>query len=205
MLWRVSPKRSRRRPPTGFIIPAQPMLVAKPRPGPQWIHEVKHDGYRLLASKAGDRVTLWTRYGTDFTDRLPAIAEAVRSLPADNALLDGEAVVFRPDGHSDFVALLTKHGGERASFVAFDVLQVDGEDQRKLPLEVRRAELEALVAGQAGIHCSARRSRAAGELVFAKACAMGLEGIVSKRLGSPYSSGRCRSWLKIKNPAFARE
>ena len=86
------------------------MLVAKPRPGPEWIHEVKHDGYRLLASKAADRVTLWSRIGTDFTAKLPRIAEAVRSLPIDDALLDGEAVVLGPDGHSDFGALRTKRG-----------------------------------------------------------------------------------------------
>ena len=90
-----------------FLLPAQPMLVAKPRPGPESIHEVKHDGYRLLASKVADRVTLWSRYGTDFTAELPRIAEAVRSLPIDDALLDGEAVVLRPDGHSDFGALRT--------------------------------------------------------------------------------------------------
>ena len=104
MLWRTSPARSRRTPPAGFLLPAQPMLVAKPRPGLEWIHEVKHDGYRLLASKAADRVTLWSRYGTDFTAKLPRIAEAVRSLPIDDALLDGEAVVLRLDGHSDFDA-----------------------------------------------------------------------------------------------------
>jgi bifunctional non-homologous end joining protein LigD len=111
--------------------------------------------------------------------------------------------VFRPDGHSDFQALLTRRGAERASFVAFDVLQVDGEDQRKLPLEVRRAELHGLLADQNAILFS-EAIEADGTLVFAKACAMGLEGIVSKRLGSAYSSGRCRSWLKVKNPAFVR-
>ncbi len=105
MSWRIPPGRSRRSKPAGFIVPARPALVARPPTGPDWLHEVKHDGYRLLARKEADRVTLWTRYGTDFTDRLPRIAEAVRSLPVDSALIDGEAVVFRPDGHSDFAAL----------------------------------------------------------------------------------------------------
>ena len=95
-----------------------------------WIHEVKHDGYRLITRKDAGRVTLWTRHGTDFTDRLSRIAEAVRSLPVDSALIDREAVAFRPDGHSDFAAPRTKDGGERAVFVAFDVLSVDGEDLR---------------------------------------------------------------------------
>ena len=93
-----------------FHPPAQPMIVSRPPSGPDWIHEVKHDGYRLLASKAADRVTLWTRYGTDFTDRLRGIAEAVAALPVANALIDGEAVTFLRDGHSDFGALRTKAG-----------------------------------------------------------------------------------------------
>src|SRR5271166_4081321 len=115
MLWRISPGHSRRSPPAGFILPAHPTLVARPPAGPAWIHEVKHDGYRLIARKDPGRVVLWTRHGTDFTDRLPRIAEAVRSLPVESALIDGEAVVFRPDGHSDFAALRTKDGAERAA------------------------------------------------------------------------------------------
>ena len=180
------------------------MLVAKPRPGPEWIHEVKYDGYRLLASKAADRVTLWSRYGTDFTAKLPRIAEAVRSLPIDDALLDGEAVVLGPDGHSDFGALRTKRGAERASFVAFDLLRIEREDRRKLALEVRRAQLESLVAGVDAITFS-EAIDAEGAIVFDKACEMGLEGIVSKRLGGVYSSGPCRNWVKVKNPAFSRK
>ena len=88
------PARPGASPPAGFIQPCQPILVVHPPVGPGWLHEVKHDGYRLLARKDADRVTFWTRYGTDFTDRLRGIADAVRALPADNALIDGEAVVF---------------------------------------------------------------------------------------------------------------
>ena len=99
-------------------------------------------------------MTLWTRHGSDFTDRLTRIAEAVRSLPAESALIDSEVVVFRPDGHSDFAAMRTKDGAQRAGLVAFDL--------------------------------------------FAKACELGVEGIVSKRLGSAYLSGPCRNWLKVK-------
>jgi bifunctional non-homologous end joining protein LigD len=146
MLWRIPPVRSGRSPPAGFIQPCQPTLVAHPPAGPGWLHEMRHDGYRLLASKAADRVTLWSRYGTDFTSRLPAIAEAVRALPVGNALIDGEAVVFQPDGHSDFAALRTKAGGEQASFVAFDLLSLDDDDLKPAPLEERREALEQLVA-----------------------------------------------------------
>ena len=141
------------------------------------------------------------RHGTNFSDRLPKIAEAVRSLPVETALLDGEAVVFKPDGHSDFEALRTKQGGADASLVAFDLLQIDGLDLRKDALEARRARLEPLVADADAILFS-EAIEAEGALVFAKACELGLEGIVSKRLGGLYWSGRCRNWPKIKNPAF---
>jgi bifunctional non-homologous end joining protein LigD len=116
-----------------------------------WLHEVKHDGYRVIARKAGDRVTLWSRYGTDFTDRLPQIAEAVCRLAAESALIDGEAVVFRPDGHSDFAALRTKAGSARASLVAFDLLSLNGRDLRPQPIEERREALSPLVAGVHGL------------------------------------------------------
>ena len=147
MLWCISPARSRRTPPAGFIRPCQPLLVARPPAGPGWLHEVKHDGYRLLARKEGERVHLWTRYGADFTDRLPRIAEAVRGLLAESSLIDGEAVAFRPGGHSDFVALLTKSGGAQACLVAFDLLGLDGADLRQRPLEERRDRLALLIDG----------------------------------------------------------
>ena len=109
--------------------------MPRPRHPKLWLHEVKHDGYRLLARKEAGRVILWTRHGTDFTARLSRIAETVRTLPVEGALIDGEAVVFRPDGHRDFEALLTNQGAAQAFFVAFDLLRVDGQDIRKLPLE----------------------------------------------------------------------
>jgi bifunctional non-homologous end joining protein LigD len=200
MLWRIS----RRDPSAGFIEPCRPTLVATPPAGPGWLHEMKHDGYRLLARKQGERVTLWSRYGTDFTEKLPGILEAVRSLRIDDALLDGEAVVFRPDGHSDFVALRTKAGGEHASLVAFDLLRLDGDDLRQRPLEERREALLKLVAGVDGILFSEAMATADGAIVFAHACKLGLEGIVSKRASSLYRSGTTRNWLKRLNPDFQR-
>src|SRR5271163_3038196 len=101
MLWRVSHTHSWRTPPACFILPGQPPLVDKPPAGLGWLHEVKHDGYRIIARKDGSRVTLWSRYGTNFTDRLPKIAEAICSLAAESAVIDGEAVAARPDGNSD--------------------------------------------------------------------------------------------------------
>ena len=146
--------------PSGRLHPAlSATLVAHPPAGRGWLHEMKHDGYRMLASKEADRVTLMVPYGTDFTDKLPRIAEAVRALPADNALIDGEAVVFRPDGHSDFAALRTRAGGEQAALVAFDLLSLEGDDLRQRPLEERREALSRLVAGVDGIRFSAASRR----------------------------------------------
>ena len=139
----------------------------------------------------------------NFTDRLPNVAEAVCSLAADSALIDGEAVAFRSDGRSDFAALRTKAGSATARLVAFDLLNLDGEDLRQRPLEQRRDALSRLVAGVDNILFSEALA-VEGAIVFAKACEMGLEGIVSKRAGSRYRSGNSRQWLKSKNPAFAR-
>jgi bifunctional non-homologous end joining protein LigD len=203
VLWRASSPRFRRNPPADFIVPCNPKLVAHPPIGPDWLHEVKHDGYRILARKQGERVTLWTRRGTDYTDKFPRIAAAVRGLRADEALIDGEAVVFRHDGRSDFGALITKRGGEKASYIAFDLLRLDGQDIRLQRIEDRRKGLKQLVnRGDAMLYSEA--FAAEGAIVFEKACALGLEGIVSKRAGSLYRSGNGRQWLKCKNPAFQR-
>ena len=204
MPWHLSLARSRHLPlPAGFIEPCRPTLVASPPAGSGWLHEMKHDGFRILARKRGERVEVWSRRGALFNDRFPSIAEAVGALPVANALIDGEAVTFRPDGHSDFGALRTKEGGERASFVAFDLLDFEGDDLRERPLEERRDALQRLVHGAAGVRFSEALS-AEGALVFAHACKLGFEGIVSKRAGSRYRSGTSRNWLKVLNPEFAR-
>ena len=152
---------------------------------------------RVSASPCG------TRYGADFTDRFPRIAEAVDALLVDKALIDGEAVVFLPDGHSDFAALRTRAGGEQAALVAFDLLSLDGEDLRQRPLEERREALAQLVADVDDIQFSIAVA-AESALVFDYARKFGLEGIVSKRLGSRYKSGPSRNWLKCPNPEFQR-
>jgi bifunctional non-homologous end joining protein LigD len=203
VLWRSSSSRFPRN-PQGFIIPCNPTLVDRSPSGPDWLHEIKHDGFRILARKQGERVTLWTRRGTDYTDKLGRIADAVRGLPADETLIDGEVVVFRPDGRSDFEALLTKWGGERAVYVAFDLLGLDGQDLRQKPLKERREALKRLVGGADGLILFSEAIAAEGALVFAKACELGLEGIVSKRASSGYITGTSRTWLKCKNRVFIR-
>ena len=122
-IWRAPAPRWRRSVPPGFIRPCEPALVAYPPAGPGWLHEIKHDGFRILAWKQGEHVLVLSRRGADFTGRFARIADAVRGLSADEALIDGEAVVFRDDGRSDFVALLTKRGWAEALFAAFDLLR----------------------------------------------------------------------------------
>ena len=203
MLWHTHPARLRRTPPAGFFQPCQPTLVAIPPAGPGWLHEMKHDGFRILARKQGERVEVWSRRGALFNYSFPRIAEAVGALPVENALIDGEAVVFRSDGHSDFAALRTKAGGEQASFVAFDLLGLEADDLRERPLEERREALARVVAGADDIRFS-EAIEAEGSLVFAKARELGLEGIVSKRAGSRYRNGPTRNWLKCLNQNFSR-
>jgi bifunctional non-homologous end joining protein LigD len=203
MPWHTPSRFRRPPPPAGFIVPCRPTLVSTPPAGAGWLHEVKHDGFRTLARKQGKRVDVWSRYGTDFTAKFLNIVAAVGALPAEDALFDGEAVAFLPGGHSDFAALRTKAGGARASYVAFDLLSLEGEDLRQRPLEERRDALSHLVAGVGNIHFSASVADE-GAIVFAHGCELGLEGIVSKRAGSRYKSGPSRNWLKCLSPEFQR-
>jgi bifunctional non-homologous end joining protein LigD len=205
VVWRASTPRWRRSAPPGFIRPCEPTLVHHPPAGPGWLHEVKPDGFRIVALKQGALVKVWSRRAADFTDRFQRIAEAVRGLNADEAMIDGEAVVFQDDGRSDFHALLTRRGWAEAAFVAFDLLRLNGDDLRQRPLEKRREALARLIAKRRGDGILFSEALAEeGAVVFAKARELGLEGIVSKRAGSLYKSGPSRAWLKTKNADFVR-
>jgi bifunctional non-homologous end joining protein LigD len=191
----------------GFVDPCIPTLAAKPPAGPDWVHEIKHDGYRLIARRDGTLVRLFTRRGHDWTERYPAIAGAAAKLRARSFTLDGEAVVCGPDGVAMFGALHCRYKATDAILYAFDLLELDGEDLRPLPLVKRKAKLARLLARKpVGIALN-DHTDAEGATVFRHACALGLEGIVSKRLGAPYRSGPSRDWLKVKNsdsPAMRR-
>ena len=148
----------------------------------------------------GAAVRLFTRRGHDWTDRYPTIASAAAKLRARSFTLDGEAVVCGLDGVAVFDALHRRRQASDAILYAFDLLEFDGVDYRPLPLIRRRDRLaRLLVRAPTGIALN-DHINAKGDLVFQQACAMGLEGIVSKRLTAPYRSGPSRDWLKIKNP-----
>jgi bifunctional non-homologous end joining protein LigD len=208
MLWRVSrPIRSRSKPP-GFILPCQPALAERPPSGPDWLRENKFDGYRVIARKDGEQVRLWSRTTSDYSKAVTRIRDALAALPVDSAVIDGEAVVLRPDNSCDFEALRSRQGQAEAILVAYDLMVDDGQDVRPEPLEARRKRLAKLLSRKSkalrdGIQLSDAIT-GDGAAIFRHACGLGLEGIVSKRIGSRYVSGRTRAWLKTKNPDFER-
>ena len=189
--------------PSGFVEPCLPSKAEQPPSGPLWVHEVKHDGYRLMVRRDGSRIVrCFTRNGNDWTDRFPAIVETASQLRATSFLIDGEVVIISDDGTPDFHALRSQHRGHEAVLVAFDLIERDGEDLRDLPLIERKRRLGRLIgktknrrAIQYGEHLKGN-----GASVLDYACRLGLEGIVSKRVDAPYRSGPSKTWLKSKNP-----
>jgi bifunctional non-homologous end joining protein LigD len=175
---------------------------------PEWIHEIKHDGYRLIVSRDGDRVRLFTRNGYDWTSRYPLIVEAARRIRTKQFVLDGEAVLLGLDGISDFDGLHSKQHDEEVQLYAFDILALDGDDLRKLPLHLRKNNLARLLARRAdGIQAAPFEQGEIGHHLFKAACDMRLEGLVSKRRDSRYRAGTSKDWVKVKNkehPAMQR-
>jgi bifunctional non-homologous end joining protein LigD len=176
--------------------------------GADWIHEIKYDGYRMLVVRERDRVRVVSRGGYDWSDRFPLVVAGALKLPLERFVLDGEVVVLRQDGTSDFDALASRKHDKRAMLYAFDLLASDGKDLRDLPLSMRKAGLAQLLADQAdGIFIAEYEQGDIGDALFRVACYMGLEGIVSKHLDRPYGAGRCKHWIKVKNrahPAYSR-
>jgi len=195
----------------GFILPCLPMTAPGPPSGPLWLHEIKHDGFRMIAQKREDRVKLYSRHGTDMTKRFPLIVDAVMRLSASSCMIDGEAVACGEDGIPSFELLRHKNDNARGILCAFDVIQLNGEDIRHEPLEQRKAILWRMLKNEDGVETGPgllinewiEGQEADGATVFQHACSLGLEGIVSKRKGSRYNCGRSPYWLKLKNPESA--
>jgi bifunctional non-homologous end joining protein LigD len=161
--------------------PFQPCLPSPGKAvpsGPDWLHEVKHDGYRLLVHRNGDHVRLITRQGRDYTKRFPWIVEAALSNRHSQFVIDGEAVVLGVDGISDFDALHSGQHNAEVQLYAFDALSLDGDDLRGLPLSMRKASLAKLLARRpSGIFLSTFEQGEIGPDLFRHACLMGLEGL----------------------------
>jgi bifunctional non-homologous end joining protein LigD len=191
-----------RRPPPGFIEPCLPSPADRPPSGPGWIHEIKHDGFRLMARRDAAGVRLLTRNGHDCAGRYPQISEAAAALQGVRSfLIDGEAVACDGDGMPSFDRLRYRRADGTVFLFAFDLLELNGDDLRREPIELRKRELAILLRNaRLGLQLNEHIAEP-GDVVFRHACKLGLEGIVSKRLGSRYRSGRSADWLKMKNPA----
>lgn len=175
-------------------------LAAPPR-GEDWLHEVKWDGYRLVATVVRGKVRLWSRNAIEWTARVPDIARAIRALELRSAQLDGELIVLG-NGRADFNTLQARLSGANAKpliYMLFDLPHQDGWSLREVPLIERKARLAALL--DAKPHAQLRYSEhqvGGGAAVFAQALKAGLEGVVSKRIDSPYRGLRNGDWIKAK-------
>ncbi len=199
---RASPEGTDPLPP--FVEPCLATLRSTAPEGDDWIHEVKFDGYRVQARIERGAVRLLTRSGLDWTTKFGAdLVGALQALPCRTALIDGELVALREDGVSSFSALqaaLSAGDTHHLVFFAFDLMHLDGSDLRGEPLLSRRAALEDLLA-RAPQNPALRFSEhfeEQGSVILDHSCRMGLEGVVSKRKGAPYRSGRGTDWVKSK-------
>lgn len=187
---------------------ALPVMAKVVPGGPDWFHEIKLDGYRLQVIRQGKVVRLKTKGGHDYTKRYPWIVETALKIRQEHFVLDGEAVVLGLDGSSDFDALHSGRHNDEVQLYAFDMLAGDGEDMRKLPLEMRKVNLDRLLRRYPeGIFLAPFETGEIGPDLFRKGCEFGLEGIVSKHRERPYRAGRCDHWRKVKNrahPAYSR-
>jgi bifunctional non-homologous end joining protein LigD len=178
-------------------------LVDEAPAGEDWLHEMKFDGYRILARLEKGRARLMSRNGKDWTAQFPTVAQAVEALPVRSAVLDGEVAMVLPSGTTSFQALQNALAGEdqgRLAYFLFDVVHLEGTSLAGATLERRKELLHQLLEGQPAGSLLRYSDHVAGSgrEFHAQACALGVEGIVSKRRDARYEAGRSRSWLKIK-------
>lgn len=171
--------------------------------GDDWLHELKYDGYRILARLDGDEPALVTRGGHDWSDRFPHVTRAVRHLGLDGTILDGEVAVPAPDGTTDFQALqnrMNRGHGTEVSYFVFDLPYYRGRDLRRTPIEERKRILRGILerAPDSRVLRYSDHIEGQGARVAEHACRLALEGVVAKRKGSGYRPGRTRDWVKVK-------
>jgi bifunctional non-homologous end joining protein LigD len=197
--------RSAARPATAalpdWVRPQLTQLAETAPEGPDWLHEIKFDGYRMHARLDRGAVRLLTRNGLDWTHKYPALSAAVSSLAARQAYLDGEFCGVYPDGITSFSMIQAASDAGNAAglvFFVFDLLHLDGEDLGAKPLIERKERLAALLSGAGPPLPYSDFHRGQGVAFHRQACALSLEGIVSKRAGAPYAPGNRGLWLKVK-------
>lgn len=186
--------------PTGPFEPQLAKLGESPPKGGQWLHELKWDGYRILATIAGGKVQLWSRNALEWTDRIPEIRDAIAALGLESGALDGE-LIAGSGSKDDFNLLQATLSGERQGTLAlalFDLLHVDGVDVAGAPLVERKALLQELLEGVPGHLAYSSHVEGDGEAAFKLAADSHFEGIISKRMDRPYRGGRGDDWRKTK-------
>lgn len=184
-----------------FVAPQLARPVPTVPQGKEWLHEIKYDGYRLIAVRRKGKLQLFTRKQLDWTDRFATLAKRLEKIGGGDFVLDGEAVVFDAKGRTSFGDLqeALKGSGEKITFVAFDLLNVDGKNIRDLPLSQRLQHLEKLIPGVDGpIRRSKTWAADEGPDLFRQACKLGLEGIISKHAEARYFPESRRDWVKSK-------
>src|SRR5712671_867924 len=196
------PPGARKRAMPGNITPQLATLVDKPPDGSEWLHEIKYDGYRLLARIEKGKTRLITRNGLDWTEKFPALARRMAALPAEAALVDGELVALAVDGTTSFADLQDRIATGRTDdlvFFAFDLLYRDGYDLTGAMLEDRKEALAEIVPRDtAGMVRYSDHQLGRGLDFYRQACNYDLEGTIAKRRDKPYRPGRSPDWLKIK-------
>ncbi len=193
------PRKSQRAKAPAFVEPMKAKPATRLPTGDEWLYELKFDGYRLLGAKAGSEVKLWSRTQNDFTPRFPAVAKALASLKAQSALVDGELVVADAQGRPSFQLIQNADESTPVRAFLFDLLEVDGEDLRHEPLEVRRRRLATLLPKRSGILLLSGELSGEPERLLAEVAERGLEGLIAKRRDSIYEPGRrSGAWRKIK-------
>ena len=198
MLWRSS-RGGPRNAPAAFIEPCRPTVSQHPPRGPGWAHELKHDGYRLQIHVRDGSVRLFTMNGADWTKRYPRIVEEAARIKV-TAIIDAEVVCVGPNGVARLRSAAQPLLDHLAIACGFDLLMLDGGDLWQKPFAERKAALRKVLKRTKGGIQYVEHVEGDGAKMFAAACKLGLEGIISKRLDAPYRSGLSKSWLKTKNP-----
>lgn len=185
------------------VRPCLPTTSRQAPTGDKWVHEIKYDGYRMLCHLKNGSAAFFSRNGLNWTDKLTTLAKSVAALPCETAVLDGEVVMMDSNGVTSFQALQNRIGAGRDGelrYYLFDLLHLDGYDLTALNLLQRKEILSALICALGDSHrvFFSEHLTGDGPTVFAQACKLGVEGIVSKRVDKRYSQGRCEFWLKTK-------
>ena len=192
---------ARKGPLPELLEPQLATLVKTPPAGPAWVHEIKYDGYRMLCRVADQQAHLVSRNAKDWTGDFPSLVQALARLPVDTAWLDGEVVVTDAQGRSSFQALqnaLAETTSAPLTYVAFDLLYLNGFDLRGVALTQRKRLLQDLLSSASTTIKYSEHFAVQGAAFLQNACALGLEGMVSKRGDLPYQAGRGTAWQKVK-------